>query len=138
MWLVAKRRKLKFDLHVFKVIKDFFVDLNDYHDPIEGYSYDKANWAIDYLTRLEKADSCELMEITIIDWISTEGDFRGFFDAINNAVKVYIKTNNNHIFWQSDDYIFGRDVQTDGYYDNNGFHERIYRYLNNPNFKKLF
>lgn len=127
MWLVAKRRKLKFNLHVFKVPRDFSEDPKYDHDQFEGFPYDKAEWAIEYLTKNGKGDFCELMEITIIDWISTEGDFRGFFDAINDAVKSYIKDKENTIFNQPDDYIVNRDVQSDGYYDSSGFHEKIYR-----------
>ena len=129
MWLVSKRRKLEFTISIAKYLKVSF-------DKIPGFSiHDR----IKSMTSSLYQDDLKIKEIKVIDWLSTERDFRGFFEAVHNALKSYISIWWNSItnaFEQSDIDVLNRDIQTDGYYDEKGFHEKIYSERNNNSLDK--
>ena len=123
MWLIARRRKLEFTITLAKFEKQYF-------DKVEGNDTTSKinNMMISY------KDNIKVKDIKVIDWVSIEGDFRGFFDAIHKSLQNYIKSwwnDPKEIFKQSDDDILDRDIQSDGYYDERGFHEKIFSERNN-------
>ena len=123
MWLIARRRKIEFTITIAKFQKKYF-------NIVEG---NDTTSKINNMILLYK-DNIKVKDVKVIDWMSIEGDFRGFFNAIHTSIKNYIATwwkDVNEIFVQSDTDILNRDIQSDGYYDERGFHEKIYSERNN-------
>ena len=116
IWLVHKRRKLELTLLIYKALKS---DYNKY-----GNAENDQYLTKDIQDKLGKY--LKVLAVPIIDWISVDGDLRGFFDATNLATQKVIELTSDTIWCQNDKVPFDRDVQTDGYYDDNGFHEIIY------------
>lgn len=130
MWLVSKRRKLEFTIRIAKYVKKMFQSI-------------VGNTTNEKITNMQTSDgyknSIKIKEIKVIDWLSTERDFRGFFEAVHNSLKNYISSlwkDPYEIFEQSDLDVLNRDIQTDGYYDDRGFHEKIYSERNNNSLDK--
>ena len=136
--LIRRRRKIELNIKIFKVLysglgkdeklKDILPNIKKSKTLDDSTFYD-----------LQPKDYTGIISLKIIDWISSEGDFRGFFDALNeqmkSTIKIWNKLYENNTqkldFWeQYDEYINLRDIQADGYYDDNGFHEIIYSYKN--------
>lgn len=119
MWLISKRRKLEFTITIAKYKKQSF-------NEVEGANTNTK--IINMLSMQGYKDNLEIRDFVVVDWISTEGDFRGFFDAIDKSIKWNISNvwKNTKINFVQNDYIIDRDIQSDGYFDKNGFHEKIF------------
>ena len=128
MWLVNRRRKLEVTIKIAKIRKTI------YEETLEGKVTDQT---VPEKDREEFEENAYMLQFKVIDWVSVDGDLRGFFDAVNSAMKRAMSkhTTEGSMFTQDDDDIAGRDIQTDGYYDANGFHEIIYAEKNKNNKK---
>ena len=134
MWLVSRRRKLEFRISLVKFKKKDFIE--------RGFTETNLVYPDNFekiLSVFEKEKKeVYYCDFKVVDWISTENDLRGLFNAINSAYKSYLSDNpnaNTDIFIQSDINVLNRDIQTDGFYDDKGFHEIIYS-ERNKNFEK--
>ena len=125
MWLLARRRKLEVTIKIAKIDKKTYE--SKLHGNVNDQTVPVMNWK-----SLEGYGHC--IQFKVIDWVSVDGDLRGFFDAVNDAFRsVLLKDDTLTIWTQDDDDIASRDIQTDGYYDSKGFHEIIYAEKNKNN-----
>lgn len=146
IWLVARRRKLEFSLEIVKCTKKIFSKIkNDLKtESIKEIIYELRALKEDQTPKYNIDEDYNVNVIKVIDWLSTEGDLRGLFNSVNESLKSHINhwwTDNKALFNQSDSDILNRDIQTDGYYDDKGFHEIIYSPRNtnmNDNYMVLF
>ena len=119
IWLVAKHRKLDFAIYVLKVDKLAYKNLYK-------TEFNKTRLTINEAQKLVSEGICKYIGVRVIDWLYVNDDIRLFFDAVHKAYKERIKDEKNDWFTQPDDHIAWRDIQIDGYYDNDGYHEVIY------------
>ena len=134
--IIKRRRKLEFNVTIFKVQKSYFVlHGGNINDPILTQELLDKFYQDQLKVEYEKEPTWKwIANFDVIDWVSEEGDLRGFFDAVNTAMKSWIAMHGQYgnAFSQNDSLIAYRDIQTDGYYDKDGFHEIIYT-KNNDN-----
>ena len=134
MWLVAKRRKLEYNLSVFKVKREVYDEVAKTHEGVDQICNQIMNIQIydeelkRYVDKYKEFIDYNWENLKIVDWLSTEGDLRGIFDAVHEAYKAHIDKwfTNSALFEQNDKDVLNRDIQADGYYDEKGFHEIIY------------
>ena len=125
--IIKRRRKMEVEIEIYKIHKKTY-------EFVCGGTWNDGTLKEDYITGSNHEYGC----FKVIDWVSVDGDLRGFFDAVNSAFKSYIKTSTLDKFVQNDDDIQDRDIQTDGYYDKNGFHEIIYTERNKAGNQKYY
>ncbi|KAK8880553.1 hypothetical protein M9Y10_003233 [Tritrichomonas musculus] len=128
--MIKRRRRIEFDVYIFKVLKSYFqIHGGKLEDPILTDELYNKFYQDDIKEEYAKEPRWKwIANFTVIDWISEEGDLRGFFDAVNTAMKSWIAIHGEYakVFSQNDSFVVYRDIQTDGYYDKDGFHEIVF------------
>ena len=116
--IIKSRRKLEVEIAMRKFTKDAFVK--------HGGKVEVEILTDKQLKKFQEDDTKAefknqptwkfLTSFVVIDWISTEGDIRGFFDAVHNVMKSWMAKHGEYAkdFVQDDSLINYRDIRTDG------------------------
>ena len=131
--LIRRRRKIQFRIQICKIDYLKFKE-DDQMTDIRKIIKESQTITNEQYKKVWNQPYTATIILDIVDWVSSEGDLRGLFDAVNEQMKYVIKhfqSTHEEEYWknfwtQSDEYPFMRDIQTDGYYDDNGFHEVIF------------
>ena len=115
-------RSIKLQRNPIKL--DFKIGIAKYNkEYLKDYTQDTFNETIVYLIQNGYA---EYLELDVIYWIKPDDfSYDNFFKTINDTLINHIKGTTGS-FIQDPDVINDKDITTEGYYDTNGYHIRIY------------
>ena len=144
-------RSIKLQRNPIKL--DFVIGMAKYTK--EDFSKNRKETFNDTISHLVYYDIAEYIHLNIVYWIKPDDfNYDRLFETIHNTLVFYINQGWANGFGQDYVVMDDRDILTEGYYDKNGYHIKIYSLKNksptdkyslsyrlifaNDNFKELF